>query len=238
MTTTNSTSRRSSSSPTLRHYGVAIGCSVRADGDFHRTARPLAEIEARRRAFVDLPWTMPDQRHGTVVVRVTEPGEHDGAVGDIVITDVADAVLGCWVGDCAPIVLVGAEREFAIVHGGWRGLADGVIDAAFSAFTESVAVAVLGPVIGACCYEFCSDDLGRVAAGVHATSDAITSTTRTGLMALDVTAAVDAACDHHGVELTTLGGCTGCAHDGFSHRVNSDPERHVVAAWRPARAAS
>lgn len=218
----------------MRHHGVAIRCSVRADGDFHRTARPFPEIEERRRAFVDLPWTMTDQQHGTLVVRVTEPGGCDGAVGDIVITYVADAVLGCWVGDCAPIVLVGAERQFAIVHGGWRGLADGVIDAAVDAFTEPVVAAVLGPVIGPCCYEFGADDLALVAAGAHTTASAISSTTLSGSTALDVTAAVDAACDHHGVELALVGGCTGCTYDGFSHRANLDPERHVVAAWRPA----
>ncbi len=177
---------------------------------------------------------MPDQHHGVVVVRVTEPGGCDGASGDIVITDVPDTVLGCWVGDCAPIVLIGAEREFAIAHGGWRGLAGGVIDAAVDAFTEPVVAAVLGPVIGPCCYEFGTDDLTAVAAGVHAAPESVASTTRDGTTALDVPAAVAVACHAHGIALSTTGSCTGCTYAGFSHRVRADPERHVVAVWRPS----
>ena len=236
MTTTTSTSRRSSSSPAVHRHGVALRCSVRADGDFHRTAVPLDELEPRRRAFVDLPWSMPDQRHGTTVVRVTDPGGADGAVGDIVITDRPDTVLGCWVGDCAPIVLIGAHREFAIVHGGWRGLAAGVVDIAAAAFTEPIVGAVLGPVIGPCCYEFGRDDLEAVAAGVHAEPATLVGETSDGRTALDVPAAVRSACEHLGLSLESLGSCTGCTDDGFSHRARGERERHVVAAWRPSTA--
>lgn len=154
--------------------------------------------------------------------------------GDIAITDLSDVVLGCWVGDCAPVVLIGAEREFAVVHAGWRGLAAGVVDAAVAAFREPVVDAALGPAIGPCCYEFGGDDLAAVARGVHEAPEAIRASTATGSVALDVAAAVRAACAHHGLELVELGACTGCTYDGYSHRVRRDQERHVVAAWRPS----
>lgn len=229
MTTTNSTSRHSSSS----RRTVAIVCSTRRDGDFHLTRQPGVIVERRRRALIDLPWTMTDQRHGVEVVRVSAPGDGDGAPGDIAITALDDVVLGCWVGDCAPIVLIGAGREFAVVHAGWRGLAAGAVDAAVHAFAEPVVEAVLGPTIGACCYEFGDDDLVAVARGTHAAPEAIRGRTSTGAPALDVTAAVRSAVAVHGVGVTMLGGCTGCTYDGFSHRVRRDPQRHVVAAWRP-----
>ena len=233
MTTTTSTSRRSSSSG----RSVEIHCSTRADGDFHLTRRPADELERRRRSLVDLPWTMADQRHGAGVVRVDAPGAGDREPGDIVITDLDDVVLGCWVADCAPLVVIGAGREFAVVHAGWRGLAAGVVDVAIGAFGQPVSEIVLGPVIGPCCYEFGDDDLVAVAAGVHADPEAIRSSTSTGRSALDVPAAVAAVAERHGVTLSRLGGCTGCRHDGFSHRARRDPERFVVAAWRHGAAA-
>lgn len=194
---------------------------------------PYDELEARRRAFVDLPWTMLDEHHGIDVVRVERPGQYDGVAGDIAIADLDGAVLGCWVGDCAPVVLIGAGREFAVVHAGWRGLAAGVIDVACAAFTEPVVEAQLGPAIGPCCYEFGADDLARVADGVHAAPDTVASRTSVDTLALDVPAAVRAACRANDIELTQLAGCTGCSYDGFSHRVRVDVERHVVAVWRP-----
>ncbi|MFW2336285.1 polyphenol oxidase family protein, partial [Ilumatobacter sp.] len=135
---------------------------------------------------------MADQRHGVEVVRVDAPGEGDGRPGDIVITDRSDVVLGCWVADCAPLVMIGGD-EFAVVHAGWRGLAAGVVDVAVRAFTEPVTGIVLGPAIGACCYEFGDDDLMSVARGVHADVAAIRSVTSAGAPALDVRAAVGAA---------------------------------------------
>ena len=230
MTTTTSTSRRSSSSGRT----VAIACSTRRDGDFHLTNQPSAVLERTRRAFVDLPWTMPDECHGVDVVRVDAPGAGDGAPGDIAITALDDVVLGCWVGDCAPIVLIGADREFAVVHAGWRGLAAGVVDVAVDAFSEPVVDALLGPAIGACCYEFGDDDLIAVARGTHAEPGTIRARTTSGTPALDVGAAVRSALAVHGLEATELAGCTGCTYDGFSHRVRRDARRHVVAAWRPA----
>jgi len=238
MTTTISTSRPSSSN-TVAEVAIAqaggrhlqIRCSTRDDGDFHRFDVPFAELEARRRAFVDLPWIQLDERHGVGVVRVESPDAGDGASGDVAFTRLDGVVLGCWVGDCAPVVLVGAERQFAVVHAGWRGLAGGVIGAAIEAFDEPLVAAVLGPTIGPCCYEFGYADLCAVARGVGAEPSQISGATRDGTPALDVSAAVQHACGD--VDLQMIGACTGCRFPGFSHRVRRDPQRHVVAAWRP-----
>lgn len=235
MTTTTSTSRRSSSSGAIDHRvgSLRIRCSTTTDGDFHLTDVPRGVLDDRRRALVDLPWTMLDQRHGTGVVRVSSPGGGDRSPGDVAITALGDAVLGCWAGDCAPVVLVGAEREFAVVHAGWRGLAVGVLDAAVDAFDEHVVAAVLGPVIGPCCYEFGAADIAAVAAGVHAAPETLAATSSPGRPALDVPGAVRAALAHRRVPVGTVGGCTGCTFPGFSHRARADRSRHVVAAWRP-----
>jgi copper oxidase (laccase) domain-containing protein len=244
MTTTTSTSRRSSSNDraaiTVALAGgseLHVTCSTRLDGDFHRVEVPYPELERRRRALVDLPWTQLDEHHGVTVVRVDAPGAADGEPGDVAITDIEGAVLGCWVGDCAPVVLVGAISEFAVVHAGWRGLAAGVIQTAIRAFHEPVAMALLGPAIGPCCYEFGASDLGAVAAGVGDRVGQISGRTRSGQLALDVQAAVTAACRNEGVPVDVIEGCTGCSFPGYSHRVRRDPQRHVVAAWRSSHPA-
>ena len=237
MTTTTSTSRRSSSSgiaatSILQRPGreLQIWCSTRAQGDFHRLHVPFDELDARRRSVVDLPWTQLDQRHGTELVRVDAGGVGDGHAGDIALTSLDDVVIGCWAADCAPVVLVGDESEFAVVHAGWRGLAAGVLQAAIDAFTEPVRTAVLGPAIGPCCYEFGRDQLEQVAAGVGSRVEDVIGSTDAGGVALDVPAAVAAACGD--VQVTQLDGCTGCGYPGFSHRVRRESQRHVVAAWR------
>ena len=239
MTTTISTSRRSSSSDTTDRAVIRRGdrvvhvrSSTRVDGDFHRGQVPFAVLEPRRRSFVDLPWTMLDEDHGVVARRVTVPGEHDGATGDVLVTDRTGVVLGVWVGDCAPVVLVGAGRGLAGVHAGWRGLAAGVLDVAVDALAEPVVHVVLGPTIGACCYEFAPTDLRSVADGVGVPEHRLTGRTRRGSGALDVPAAITAFAERIGATASRIGGCTGCTYPGFSHRVRRDPQRHVVAVWQ------
>jgi hypothetical protein len=39
------------------------------------------------------------------------------------------------------------------VHAGWRGLSEGVIEAAAGALGEGERAAIVGPAIGPCCYE-------------------------------------------------------------------------------------
>ena len=240
MTTTTSTSRRSSSDDlTFPATGgeFVIRCTTVSDGDFHLTEVAPAELEVRRRGLVDLPWTMLHQEHGDGVVRIRRPGEHDRTVADAAVTDLGDVVIGTWVGDCAPVVMLGSGIGLGAAHAGWRGLAAGVLDATADAMREPVATVVLGPTIGPCCYEFGEDDLASVALGVGTDAEAISASTRDGRLALDVPATVAAFAARIGARLVRAGGCTGCTYPGFSHRVRRDRERHVVAAWRRTVAA-
>ena len=84
--------------------------TTRADGDFHADLVAPDELRRRQRAVVDLPWTFLDEVHGVEVVTVREPGQHTGARADAAVTDRAGAVLGIWVGDCAPVALVAPSR--------------------------------------------------------------------------------------------------------------------------------
>lgn len=65
-------------------------------------------------------------------------------------TDEPDLGLLVFVADCLPVALAGPERV-AMLHGGWRGLASGLIEDGTSAVDATAAV--VGPGIGPCCFE-------------------------------------------------------------------------------------
>ena len=154
-------------------------------------------------------------------------------VGDVIVTDRSGLDLAVWTADCAPIFLLADDGTTVGAHGGWRGLADGVVDVAVGAARRNggrVVAAVVGPVIGPCCYEFGQDDLGLVARGVHADPAEVTGTTAVGARALDVPAAIRSALGLHGIDLDIVGPCTGCDDRWFSHRVRTEPGRHATVA--------
>lgn len=94
------------------------------------------------------PWA----RAGTI-----EPPRVDGHV----LAPGADLAALVFVADCLPIALAGPEG-IAILHGGWRGLAAGIIAAAVRA--TGATVAAIGPGIGRCCFEVGEEVLAAFAA--------------------------------------------------------------------------
>jgi hypothetical protein len=76
-------------------------------------------------------------------------------------TTAAGVPLLVLVADCLPVALVSPERV-TMLHCGWRGLAAGIVERALEQFPESPH-AVLGPAIGACCYEVGEEVLAEFA---------------------------------------------------------------------------
>ncbi len=76
--------------------------------------------------------------------------------GDAVVTTSGDLAPMVLVADCLPVALA-AGGAVAMVHAGWRGLAEGVLYAAVRILHEQtgseVVQAAIGPGIGSCCYE-------------------------------------------------------------------------------------
>ena len=206
-----------------------VRLSDRRDGDFHLEGDPVA-LAHRQQALLPGPWSHLDEVHGTRVVRVTVPGEHDRAVADAAVTDVPGAVLSAWVADCAPVVLLGDGARgvtLGLLHAGWRGALDGIVGATVAALEARSVRGMLGPCIHGCCNEFGDDLLDQF---VDRFGPAVRATTAWGTPSLHLPAVVAAACEEVGVELVDVGECTYCHPDRwFSHR-RGDAGRQVVAA--------
>ena len=210
----------------------------RADGDVHPQQVDAHTLWRRQHDVTGSRWVMLDEVHGVDVVTVDaleSVAWPIAGTGDVLVAQRSTEMLAVWVADCAPVALFGADGSTRVLaHGGWRGLAAGVLDVAVDAIEAAgtlVAAAVLGPCIHACCYEFGADDLARVARGVGAPPRELVGLTRWGERALDVPAAVAAGLARRGVELDAVGTCTGCDLRFRSHRRRADQERHAILAW-------
>jgi YfiH family protein len=126
---------------------------------------PAAVSENRRRLerAVGGALAVARQVHGANVVRVRAGDDRDTLTrtdADGLCTDAAGVVLGVFVADCIPALLVDPRTgAVAAVHAGWRGTVAGVLPAAvralqaeFGARPGDLRVA-LGPAIGPCCFE-------------------------------------------------------------------------------------
>jgi len=103
-----------------------------------------------------------DQVHGTVVADfdAADPGRHRvPPTADAAVTTRAGRICVIMTADCLPVLL--ADRDGTVVgaaHGGWRGLARGIIEATIAAMRLRGAdpadlLAWLGPAIGPRAYE-------------------------------------------------------------------------------------
>ena len=211
---------------------VHVVVSHRTDGDFNSDAVECDVLHSRRQRLAPLPWTQLSEVHGVNSHWVEHPGDRDGEIGDVVGTHVTNSVLGVWVGDCAPVFLIG-EHTLIGVHAGWKGLRDGVLFAAETLMAERGDVTMqgfVGPHIRSCCYEFGASDLEIMVEkfGVVARGEDVI-----GRPALDVAACIRSFFTARNVPLTEFGECTGCHPDKyFSHRVRAERERQIVGVWR------
>jgi polyphenol oxidase len=171
------------------------------------------------------------QVHETTVRRATEPpgparpaAEEDGQA-----TALDDAAALVFVADCLPVMLV-ADGAVAALHGGWRGLAGGIVAEGVAALRELGADgdvrAALGPSARGCCYE--------VGEEVHAHFEDYDA--RVGERNLDLAAVARAQLEAAGAtEVVDVGLCTMCADPQlfFSHRRDGGVTgRQAGVVWR------
>ena len=200
-------------------------------GAFVSTVAP--DVEARRRAVVDLDWTWLRQVHGNTVVHVESPGGGAGTPADAAVAAAPGQALAVLAADCAPVALASAEGVIGVAHAGWRGLLVGVLGRTVEAMRQLGAtdvIAALGPCIHAECYEFGAADLDRVAGRL---GDTVRATTAAGRPALDLPSGVRAELAAAGVTgLEDIDVCTACSPDHYSWRARRQTARQAVVVWR------
>jgi len=137
---------------TTRHYGNLAS---------HVGDDPLLVAQNRSRLRTILPaepvWL--SQIHGTAVHEVTQ---HEALsapiVADAAVTSLPSVVLAILTADCLPVLIADFEgRVVGAAHAGWRGLADGVLEATVrrmrSRVTDAQLRAWIGPAIHQARYE-------------------------------------------------------------------------------------
>jgi YfiH family protein len=207
----------------------------RGDGDLRVSSRaegePIELVQARILELLGVgAVVVARQVHGAEVVVVDEaaPGYATGvAEADAVATATREVAVGVHVADCLPIA-VGGAGGVAMLHGGWRGLAGGVVAEAVRALRALGArgelEALIGPGAGGCCYET-GDEVRELFRRYRASQGRL----------LDLKAVAGAQLREAGVtSVRDLGICTICSERArlFSHRRDGpDTGRQGGFAW-------
>lgn len=97
----------------------------------------------------------PHQVHGARVAGLADyyKGPRDAPCDGLVLHRDLDRGLAAVLlfADCLPVLLCG-EVDCAVVHAGWRGLLQGIVQAGAKAMMSAPGLAILGPSIGPCCF--------------------------------------------------------------------------------------
>lgn len=126
---------------------------------------PDRVIANRRLLQAHLPGrpTWMQQVHGTAVQRLeaadrAHPGDAATATADAQWTLQPRRVCAVLTADCLPVVFCSVMGDVVgVAHAGWRGLAQGVLEATLESMPEREYLAWLGPAIGPDAYEVGED---------------------------------------------------------------------------------
>jgi polyphenol oxidase len=120
----------------------------------------VERVEENRRRLSDALGADADrlslnrQRHSATVHRA-HPGRR-GEPGDGLWTDEPGVPILALTADCVPIAVAranGGVPAVAVLHAGWRGLLEDVVQAGVRALGGRRLAAAIGPAVGPCCYE-------------------------------------------------------------------------------------
>ncbi len=158
----------------------------------------------------------------------------------------ADAITGSYqngygcvirTADCVPIALFDDEAElFAVVHAGWRGLVDNIIGETVNAMKNLGATkieAVVAPHAGVCCYEFATQDMGKIEASLGRDFSSVTTQNLPSLNLFELAS--------HYLEIANVVNmsqrppCTICDTSYFSYRRDGTKARMALIALCTSR---
>ncbi len=148
---------------TVRHGGCSEGAyaSLNLGDHVGDDSARVHENRKRVRSTLSLPcepvWLR--QVHGTRIIDAATPSDR---TADGSFSACPGRVCAVMTADCLPILLCARDgRKVAAVHGGWRGLADGILRAAVNTLETSELIAWLGPAIGPDAFEVGAEVMHR-----------------------------------------------------------------------------
>ncbi len=148
-----------------RDGGVSEGIYASLNGGSGSNDEPVcvAENRARMAASLGVPvdnLLSPYQTHSADVAIITEPwAPPQRPRADALVTTRPDIAIAVTTADCGPILLADASAcVVGAAHAGWRGAANGVVEATIVAMEQCGAtreriVAAMGPMIRQSSYE-------------------------------------------------------------------------------------
>lgn len=217
-----------------------MGNRYAADGDDPRQVqRNRDELAALARLPSPPHWLR--QVHGTGVLRLDAPPSAQGVemepVADASVTSVPGVVLAILTADCLPVAFAARDgSEVAAAHAGWRGLADGMLEATLAAMRTpaGAVVAWLGPAAGPGHYEVGADVYEAFCARDAAAATAF-ATTRPGHWRVDLYALARQRLRAAGMAVDAIHGGDQCTiadpQRYFSHRRDRRTGRMATLVW-------
>lgn len=209
---------------------------------FHVGDDPERVVKNRERVAdqIGIPldaWVAGEQVHGAAVTVVTEEMRGRGArelstwlpQTDALITNVRGIALTTYAADCVPILFADVEKQaIGVAHAGWKGTvakiaAETVLAMAktYGSQPDDIHV-MIGPAIGACCYEVDAFVADKVRAAFAKRASELLQPNEAGRWQLDLWMANVLALEEVGVRPEQIhrdDRCTSCQVNAlFSHR--------------------
>lgn len=175
---------------TLRGGGYSRGAfesfnlATHVGDDVPRVLENRAKL--RREATLPSEPVWLKQVHGTNVVHASTA--EGGVEADGAYASGRNRVCAVLTADCLPIFVCNRQgTEVALLHGGWRGLSSGIVEAGLRTFQAPVndLMVWLGPAIGARAYEV-GDDVRRAFVGQDEAAAAAFEAGRPGKWFMDI----------------------------------------------------
>ena len=142
--------------------------------DFVNLAITLSSVDSKSREDMTLVCedanfkinnlTSNIQIHSDIVNKIDEGNIGQKLEGDALITNIPNVPLLIFTADCVPIAIIDKKNKaIGLAHAGWRGTYDEIAKKTIDKMKENYntnsedLVCMIGPSIGACCYEVSKD---------------------------------------------------------------------------------
>lgn len=216
--------------------------SIGAPGNLshQRPHRPSDLVQARAAVghlsrTVPTEWMLMGQTHSATVATVTADTPKGTQFRDVdaLVTKTTNTTLGVFTADCLPVLIAG-PTTIGAVHAGRAGVAARILTRTVHALCDlgdnpDQLTAIIGPAIGGCCYEL----PGQMVDAFDTVSPKAKTRTTWGTPSLDLSTAATAELAHVGVDrVTTVGICTSCDPQWFSHRRDRNAGRALALITR------